>query len=303
MNYNYSIIIPHYNNPQLLSRCLDSIPNREDVQVVVVDDCSSDEKQTEIREVLIPKYSHVSFIFQEENKGAGRCRNVGMDVAEGKWLLFADCDDFYSNDILSLLDKYGDSDADIVYFGVDNVSSDDPTVKINRRLYNNERIALFLEKGDDIALRYRFPEPWSKMFNATFVRSHKVRFSETKVCNDYYFSAITGYYAQKMMAERSILYIVTSREGSISYVTDTVPKLLDRINVAVSVQNFLRKHNVVLEEKYQAEKLENRLISLFKLDPIEGLKTLNRIRKTGMPISSILKKMVSIFVSNRFSKA
>ena len=38
---NYSIIIPHYNIPDLLGRCIKSIPEREDVQVIVVDDNST----------------------------------------------------------------------------------------------------------------------------------------------------------------------------------------------------------------------------------------------------------------------
>ncbi len=37
----YSIIIPHKNIPLLLQRCLDSIPQREDIQIIVVDDNSS----------------------------------------------------------------------------------------------------------------------------------------------------------------------------------------------------------------------------------------------------------------------
>jgi len=37
---NYSIIIPHKNIPHLLVRCLDSIPQREDVQIIVADDNS-----------------------------------------------------------------------------------------------------------------------------------------------------------------------------------------------------------------------------------------------------------------------
>ena len=40
----YSIIIPHYNSFLLLRRCLDSIPKREAVQVIVVDD-NSDKKE------------------------------------------------------------------------------------------------------------------------------------------------------------------------------------------------------------------------------------------------------------------
>ena len=37
---NYSIIIPHRNIPLLLRRCLDSIPRRMDIQIIVVDDNS-----------------------------------------------------------------------------------------------------------------------------------------------------------------------------------------------------------------------------------------------------------------------
>ncbi len=38
--FDYSIIIPHYNIPKLLLRCVKSIPERDDVQIIVVDDCS-----------------------------------------------------------------------------------------------------------------------------------------------------------------------------------------------------------------------------------------------------------------------
>ena len=38
----FSIIIPHYDIPDLLMRCLKSIPVSEDIQVIVVDDNSPD---------------------------------------------------------------------------------------------------------------------------------------------------------------------------------------------------------------------------------------------------------------------
>ena len=40
MKFSYSIIIPHKNTPKFLQRCLDSIPQREDLEVIVVDDNS-----------------------------------------------------------------------------------------------------------------------------------------------------------------------------------------------------------------------------------------------------------------------
>ena len=35
---NYSIIIPHHNTPDLLQRLLHSIPQRDDLEVIIVDD-------------------------------------------------------------------------------------------------------------------------------------------------------------------------------------------------------------------------------------------------------------------------
>ena len=42
MNPLFSVIIPHYDIPDLLMRCLKSIPVSEDIQVIVVDDNSTD---------------------------------------------------------------------------------------------------------------------------------------------------------------------------------------------------------------------------------------------------------------------
>lgn len=42
--YNFSIIIPHYNNEQDLRRCMASIPDRDDVQIIIVDDNSDPKK-------------------------------------------------------------------------------------------------------------------------------------------------------------------------------------------------------------------------------------------------------------------
>ena len=45
---NYSIIIPHKNSPELLERCLNSIPERKDIEIIVVDDCSNENGRPQI---------------------------------------------------------------------------------------------------------------------------------------------------------------------------------------------------------------------------------------------------------------
>ena len=102
---NYSIIIPHKNCPDLLNRCLGSIPLRDDIHIIIVDDNSDNDKK--------PQYDRnnmeIIFLDAEHSRGAGHARNVGLNRAKGKWLLFADADDYYCEHGFEILDKYLDS--------------------------------------------------------------------------------------------------------------------------------------------------------------------------------------------------
>lgn len=74
-NPKYSIIIPHYNIPELLERCLKSIPQRDDVQVIIVDDYSDAESVSIIKNELQPKFSNFQFVYKDKNGGG---ENVGI---------------------------------------------------------------------------------------------------------------------------------------------------------------------------------------------------------------------------------
>ena len=101
----FSFIIPHRNAPFLLARCIDSIPVREDVEIIVVDDNSTPEVLHQLKDIE-KRYSHIAFIVTTLSKGAGYARNVGIELAKGKWLLFIDADDFFYPCINGILDKY-----------------------------------------------------------------------------------------------------------------------------------------------------------------------------------------------------
>lgn len=295
----YSIIIPHFNIPKLLRRCLDSIPSRDDIQVIVVDDCSSSEVVDELKNQLAPQYGRVEFFYQEENRGGGRCRNVGLKYAEGEWLLFADADDFFTDHLSELLDESYDDKNDIIYFPVDCVLSDNPNVRSNERQINSLRIEKYCESGDDKLLRYLYSEPWGKLIKKSLVDQYQIQFSETKVCNDYYFSAITGFHASNIKAVNVPLYVVTVRKNSVSSKTETALKIKDRIDVTVAVQSYLQAHGYKLEEQYKVEKLDLRMIALFKKSFFMWVKELFLIHQSGLSSLSVVKGMLKTFIHNR----
>lgn len=119
---NYSIIIPHKNCSDLLKRCVDSIPERDDVQIIVVDDNSDEGKKPLLQDRI---GLEVVLLDDLQAKGAGKARNVGLELANGEWVIFADSDDFFHKSFWGNVDDYvEDKTVDIRYFCVDSVDSD-----------------------------------------------------------------------------------------------------------------------------------------------------------------------------------
>jgi len=236
---NYSIIIPHYNIPELLVRCLKSIPEREDVQVIVVDDCSPNAKD------YLTKYPELSRPYVElysttQSGSAGRARNVGLKHARGKWLVFADADDFFINDFEVLLDKYKNNDADLIYFRAKSVLSDDIT-KLAKRSEWLDILWEDYEKNKDLdSLCGRSPIVWSKFFKRSLIEKYNIQFDETRYSNDYYFAASAAIFAKKTLVEKSILYVATVRSGSLAHdMNSKEGELETRAEVCFRVQKLL----------------------------------------------------------------
>ena len=241
--YTYSIIIPHRDTPQLLQRCLDSIPQRPDLEVIVVDDNSAPEI-VDFDHFPGLKRSDTTVIFDKSGLGAGHARNIGLEHAQGKWLLFADADDFFTYCLNDVLDEYADCESDIIFFKASNVDCILYT-NANRTKDRNEFLQSY-EKSPDVAeqiLRYVIGEPWAKLVTHSLVKTHQICFQETTIWNDTKFSYLTGYYAKSISADKRAIYCVTERTDSISY-TINDEKILDRVKVAAERERFYLDHHL-----------------------------------------------------------
>lgn len=210
----YSFIIPHYNIPELLERCLASIPVREDVEVLVVDDCSPAACQEKLQQ-LAQRFPHVTFLSTGKNGGAGRARNIGLEQAKGDYLIFADADDYFTEQLPAVLDEYANADYDVVYFRNINVSSEDLSQLQDRNGFD-EMFDRFFETGDESEVRSLIHTPWAKFFKRKMVMDKGFRFDEIPFANDCFFVVSCGCGAGPVKVDRRILYAYTERPGSLS---------------------------------------------------------------------------------------
>lgn len=239
---NFSIIIPNRNNPELLSRCLDSIPKRDDIQVIVVDD-NSDEHLVNFACYPGSDSPNVELVFSKEGKGAGYARNIGLKYAKGKWIVFCDSDDEIITESFSRkLDEYLDSDADIVFFDV--VVVDYKTKKVLSTNNPYQTIIRSKKKNREDLCRYKLRVPWGKMIKKTLVDSHRIEFDETPVANDSFFSLKTGYYAKTVIVDKTPVYKwFVKRSGSIT--SQTSKELaLHHYQCSLRRNAFMYSHNI-----------------------------------------------------------
>lgn len=241
---NYSVIIPHYNIPQLLIRCLESIPVREDIQVIVVDDCSPGaDKYIEQYPALSRPY--LEFYQTPIGGSAGRARNLGIENAKGRWLTFVDSDDFLAKNAEQIFDKYKDRDEDVLYFRSESVMSNDITKSSGRHCFQYH-FNQYLSEGNELLLRYEFDAPWGKMIKKSLIDKYNIRFDEVRWSNDSFFSAVIGTYARTIYVPDEIFYYVTERPGSLT--SEKVMSLSEwetRYHSALQVQHFFDMSGVV----------------------------------------------------------
>ena len=98
-----SIIIPIYNADAYLVRCIESILNQsfEDFELILVNDGSSDNSGN-----ICDKYASLDSrirVIHKINQGVSAARNDGLNNAHGKYVMFADSDDYVDKDWCKVL--------------------------------------------------------------------------------------------------------------------------------------------------------------------------------------------------------
>ncbi|MDR3338932.1 MAG: glycosyltransferase [Candidatus Symbiothrix sp.] len=291
-NFIFSIIIPHKNIPDLLQRCLDSIPDRDDIQIIIVDD-NSDPDKVNFESFSKLNKGNTEFYFPKEGKGAGYARNVGLKHAKGKWLIFADADDFFMPCFNDSLDLYANNENDIIYFRSTSVDSKTLEQQHRHKSWNN--LLCKIQQTNNWNLAILIVPPWGKFIKHDLVKQNNFVFQEVPYSNDVLFSTQTTVSTSKKIISDDEIYCITYRSDSLTG-NLTAKEAHMRIKVASEASLYLKK--IGRKERYYMDIFGILYcVGLFRTDYKRGLSlTLGWCKYQNEHIkNAILSKFLSSF--------
>ncbi len=91
-----SVIMPSYNTGSYISKSIESVLGQtyKDFELLIVDDCSSDDTDEAVRPYLSDP--RIKYFKNECNQGAALSRNRALREARGEWIAFLDSDDLWA---------------------------------------------------------------------------------------------------------------------------------------------------------------------------------------------------------------
>lgn len=280
MSIRVSIIIPHYNSVDRIISLLNTIPETDIIETIIVDDNSTEDISL-ILEYIQNTQKNIKFLKNSTGKkGAGASRNCGLKEATGEWLIFSDADDFFLTDWFQKVEKYLDSDADIVYFAPTSLNYSTGQV-CSRHILYKELVDNFVNDNKNenlLNLKYCFCTPWSKMIRRSIPKDNELEFDEILASNDIMFITKCAYYSKKIKADTSTIYCVT-RDGKSMTAEKNKNKFMTRVDVLKRRYIFLEEHlsrkdfNAVHMDRYAFGKLVDVFLEHW------GIKTLFEILK------------------------
>ncbi len=199
-----SVIIPIYNtNTLYLRECIESVLKYECVEIILVDDGSTDKGTIKTYCEYQDKYSNVKVIIQE-NKGLSRARNLGIEKATGEYVIFLDSDDWWEGDfILKGLDIIKQSSPDLLICEAKKVECD---TGITQHIGKEWQEIINWNKGETALLsllefdnKYEW-YAWRYLIKKSFLLKNSLSFFEGIVYEDVEFIPRMIFEAEKIVA-------------------------------------------------------------------------------------------------------
>lgn len=230
---------------------LASIPvHRKDIEVIVVDDCSPNERSySQFKE----KWPSIITLRSSCNKGAGAARNIGLNAAAGEYIVFGDADDEFLSSAFDTFDEAVNDSLDIIYFLSEAIQQATGEASIRGEAHNKLCLDYIADPNNDNLhkLKMNHCSPVSKIYSKRFLDRINIKFEEIFVSNDVYFNVIAAVKASRIeVMGKSVYRIYRSAESITS--TMTPEKLVESLQANARLSTALKSMGVKRERAASA---------------------------------------------------
>ncbi len=223
-----SLIIPIHNVEKYLEKALDSACNQtlKDIEIICVDDCSTDNSK-EILENFALKDSRIKTIYPDKKHNQGYARNIGINEAQGEYLMFLDSDDWLEYNACEVAYNYiKRHDFDIVAFNYYIYFEKNGQFKLKD--YKNKSI-------------FSAGIVWKNIYNTKFIKENNIQFGNLHHSEDNIFFIKSIILANSISFLRAPLYYYRKRANATS-TTDTGEYCFETILAKEECYNIVQNY-------------------------------------------------------------
>ncbi|HAR4139648.1 TPA: glycosyltransferase family 2 protein [Staphylococcus aureus] len=244
----FSVIVPTYNSEKYITELLNSLAKQDfpktEFEVVVVDDCSTDQT-LQIVEKYRNKLNLKVSQLETNSGGPGKPRNVALKQAEGEFVLFVDSDDYINKETLK----------DAAAF-IDEHHSDVLLIKMKGVNGRGVPQSMFKETAPEVTLlnsRIIYTLSPTKIYRTALLKDNDIYFpEELKSAEDQLFTMKAYLNANRIsVLSDKAYYYATKREGehmSSAYVSpEDFYEVMRLIAVEILNADLLIKDQILAE--------------------------------------------------------
>lgn len=266
----FSVIVPVYKVEKYLNKCIDSILAQtfDDFELILVDDGSPDNCPA-ICDAYAQNDKRIRVI-HKANGGLVLARKTGLLAASGRYICWADGDDFVSGELLEYLHHVLQSqdEPDIICFDYYRYYEDrEPYMEPSTGndpvpgLYDKKRLErelypyMLRDSRKKFATSYIYGAVWCKCFRRDLIIGHYCKEPRITVGEDMAFSYECLFFADSVFCSDKVLYYYRQRNGSMIHSFNRM--FMDQMQLAI---HYLRTHFEVLSDLFPRQ-VEDRYIS------------------------------------------
>lgn len=237
-----SIVVPVYKVEEYIEKCVNSLLDQtyKNIEIILVNDGSPD-KCPDICDMYSEEYSQIKVI-HKENGGLSDARNVGLNAANGEYVMFVDSDDYIDLNTCELfLDTIGSSKPDIVVGNAKRIEGTSITEMKHKYETQGRMVTGEEYLKEELKSQTMYMPVWLNLYRRSFLKENNLEFKVGILHEDEQFTPRAFLKAKSVIGTDILFYNYLIRDGSITMQKDLSRNAVHLIQTCYELEYIYKK--------------------------------------------------------------